>query len=115
MARRRVIFRKGAAPAAAPVALVSVRMPAAPVMFVKAVTPSPSPSPAPESAHAAALVEPDEFNWGRPCTSRMVDILVKSTHDGLLSATDLSRASDAYMCLKPLPHDLIGAVLAGST
>lgn len=98
MGAARVIFRKGAAPA-----------PRLPVLFVKAVA---APEPAP--AHAAAPVEPDEFNWAHPCTGRMVDILVKATHDGFLSARDLSRASDAYMCLKPLPHDLIATVLARS-
>lgn len=103
--RRHVVFVR--APEAAPTAPVSVRMPPAPVLFIKARSAS-----APAPAHAAAPVEPDDFNWSHPCTGRMVDILVKATHDGFLSARDLSRASDAYMCGRPLPHELIELVVA---
>ncbi|MCI0146665.1 hypothetical protein KNO81_12280 [Paraburkholderia sediminicola] len=78
------------------------------VVFVKAITPAPVPEP----AHAAAPVEPDDFSWGQPCTWGMFDILVKGLHDSRVSVSDVVRANDAYMCGRPLPHDLIELVVA---
>ncbi|CAB3744264.1 hypothetical protein [Paraburkholderia rhynchosiae] len=103
MSGRRVIFRsKSAAPAAAPAALASMRMATASVLFVKAITPAPA-------------LEPDEFNISHPATSHMFDLVVKALHDGRVTARDASRASDAYMCGRPLPPDLIACVVSAAS
>ncbi|MBB5463749.1 hypothetical protein [Paraburkholderia sp. Cpub6] len=91
--RRRVVFVK--APAAAPL----------PILFVKSVTPEPVP--------LELVPEPDPcFDFGKPMTGHMHDLLCKGLHDGRVSVSDIVRANQAYMCNRPIPHDLIEIVVA---
>ncbi|CAE6724913.1 hypothetical protein [Paraburkholderia nemoris] len=91
---RRVIFceKKGAAPAAASVTPVSVRMPAVPVMFMKSVTPAPDPL--------------DAINWSMPITHAQFDTLAKAAAAGEIDMSDLARASEASLCRRPVPEGL---------
>lgn len=96
--RRRVVFVK--APAAAPLVPASARM-----LFVKSVTPAPVPlEPVPEPDHG--------FDFGKPMTGHMHDILCKALHDGRISVSDVVRANRAFMCSRPLPYDLIELLVA---
>ncbi|TCG08852.1 hypothetical protein BZM27_09380 [Paraburkholderia steynii] len=88
--RRRVVFVK--APAAAPAATVSVRMPAGPVVFVKTVTP--------------ALDLLDAVDWTVPISSSQFGTLAKAAAAGEIDMSDLARASDASLCRRPVPEDL---------
>jgi len=97
--RRRVVFVKAleAAPA----------RPVLPVMFVKARAVTPAAEllePAPEPDHG--------FDFGKPMTGHMHDLLCKGLHDGRVSVSDVVRANDAFIGAKALPHDLIELVVA---
>lgn len=97
MSGRRVIFRnKGAAPAAA-AAPFSVRMPTAPVMFVKSVTPPPDPL--------------DAIDWTMPITSSQFGTLAKAAAAVEIDMSDLARASEASLCQRPVPDDLRRVIL----
>lgn len=102
MTRRRVVIfrRKGAAAAA----LVSVRMPTAPVVFLKANEPQPEHLEDPWRGH----------DFDKPMTGEQFDLIAKALHDGAISVEDAARARDAWVCYQPLPADLICAVLTGS-
>lgn len=88
--RRRVVFVK--APAAAPAAPVSMHMPTAPVMFVKAITPAPDPL--------------DAVDWTIPITSSQFGTLAKAAAAGEIGMDDLARASEASLCRGVVPDDL---------
>ncbi|WP_433704449.1 hypothetical protein [Paraburkholderia sacchari] len=90
MGTARVIFRnKGAAPVAVPVR---------PVLFV-----TPAPPLLPDSSR--------EHDFDKPMTGEQFDLIAKALHDGAISAEDAARARDAWVCFKPLPADLIDAVI----
>lgn len=103
-AGRPILFVKALAGARV-VPVVSVRMPAAPVMFVKTITPAPVPL---ESVPETDLW----FEFGKPMTCHMHELLCKGLHDGRVSVSDVVRANQAFMCAKPLPADLIELVVA---
>ncbi|MFP3601570.1 hypothetical protein [Paraburkholderia sp. SIMBA_053] len=85
MTRRRIIFHnKTAVPAAAP-----ARVPALPVMFVKA-----APDPL------------DAVGWTASITHAQLETLIKAAHAGEIDMSDLARAADASLCRRPVPDDL---------
>jgi hypothetical protein len=93
MTRRRIIFRNTtAAPAAAHAAPTSVRMPTAPVMFLKAIMPAPDPLNA--------------IDWTCPITGDQFDTLAKAAAVGEIGMDDLARASEASLCRGVVPDDL---------
>lgn len=94
---RRIIFRNKTA---APVAPFSVGVP---ILLVKSVTPVTVPlEPVPD---------PDPgFDFGKPMTGHMFDLVCKALHAGEITVRDAARANDAYICGRPLPHDLIELV-----
>jgi len=91
MAGRRIVFRKSK-PAAASVAPSPVRVPTAPVLFVKSVTPAPDPL--------------DSVEWMTPITHAQVDILAKAAAAGEIGMDDLARASHASLCRGVVPEDM---------
>ena len=93
MGAARVVFRKGAAQAAAPVR---------PVLFV---TPAPPLLPDPWREH----------DFDKPMTGEQFDLVAKALHDGAISVEDAARARDAWVCFRPLPADLIDTVLEQSS
>ncbi|RZF23844.1 hypothetical protein EVC45_42005 [Paraburkholderia sp. UYCP14C] len=72
------------------------------------------PEPVPVDLAKAHDTEPVEHAFHLPATGHMVDLLIKGRHEGSISVEDARRAQDAWMCNKPLPGDLIEAVLAAS-
>ncbi|TAM06394.1 MAG: hypothetical protein EPN70_05990 [Paraburkholderia sp.] len=89
--RRRVVFVK--APAAAPAAPVfSMRMPTAPVMFVKSITPAPDPL--------------DAVDWSIPITHAQFDVLAKAAAAGEIDMSDLALAAEESLCRRPVPEGL---------
>jgi len=100
--RRRVVFVK--APDAAPVAPAPVRVPIAPVLFVKSETPRPYLLPDPFEGHDFSKAKsPGQF-----------DIVMRAVHDGYLTLDDGGRAADAWTCGRPVPEDMRMVVVAGS-
>ncbi|CAN7774906.1 hypothetical protein [Paraburkholderia hospita] len=83
--RRPIVFmKKAAAPAAA-----LARMPALPVMFVKA-----APDPL------------DAVDWESPITHAQFETLAKCAAADEISMDDLARAADASLCRRPVPEGL---------
>ena len=114
MAHRRVIFRnKGAAPTAAPVASVSVRMPRAPVLFiVKAIAPALGDCAG--GCACGGTGRARRLQLRPPHNRAHVRSGLKALHTGEITVSDAARANDAYLAGRPLPHGLIKTVLARS-
>lgn len=76
-----------------------------PILFVKSITPALVP--------LEALPEFDPgFEFNKPMTWHMFDVVIKALRDGEVSVSDAAGANDAYLCGRPLPHTLIELVAA---
>ncbi|CAE6693994.1 hypothetical protein R69619_00387 [Paraburkholderia nemoris] len=114
MTRRRIIFRnKGDGAATAIATIVSARMPAAPVFFVRSVTHAPLVRLEDDS---------DRPEFKLPMTHSQYDLIVKAlapigagdgpdAHDARES---VAMASEAWLCSKPCPRDLCHIIVASS-
>jgi hypothetical protein len=107
-------LNKTAAPATAPAAPVSVRVPTAPVLFVKAITPASETPPQPARVPDPASEFDPGMDCNRPMTGYMFDLVCKALHDNKITVSEAAHANDAYLAGRVLPTGLIKLVVARS-